>query len=224
LLASSWGLLQVYGIWLTSFANSANHIEVKMKLTPETVEMMVENSFKNFHVKGFDYLCLKRTPAHTRKIYFFDGNVSHLPDVVSPHDHRYDFTTTVLCGHMSNSHYKINNQFGEVFNEFEYRTPLNGGNGFTFKKEVRLRETRRDFYIPGWQYTMRAEEFHTIRMHKEGTIIMLDQYDDVVPIDTPTRTFISNRKAPDLNGLYEKFTPDEVIDRYNKIQHLLEKF
>ena len=194
-----------------------------MKLAPETIEMMVENSFKNFHVKGFDYLCLKRTPEHTRKVYFFDGNVSHLPDVVSPHDHRYDFKTTILCGHMSNSHYVPDDEYGEVFNEFEYRTPLNGGDGFTFKKEIRLREYRREFFIPHQVYLMQAPEFHTIRMHKEGTIIMLDQYRDVVPVDAPTKTFIGSRKAPDLNGLYEKFTPDEIIDRYSKIQPLLEK-
>lgn len=28
--------------------------------------------------RGFDYLCLQRTPEHTRKVYFFDGKVSQL--------------------------------------------------------------------------------------------------------------------------------------------------
>lgn len=114
---------------------------------------MLEHSFKNFHVKGFDYLCVKRTPEHTRKVYFFEGNVSQLPEVVNPHDHRYDFRTTVLTGHMSNSHY-VPHSGGQTYYEHEWRTPLNGGDGFTFKKETRLTETQRHFYRRGDQYHM----------------------------------------------------------------------
>lgn len=54
----------------------------------------------------------KRTPEHTRKVYFFDGKVSQLPEVVSPHDHRYDFTTTVLAGVMSTSTLPRDGQLG----------------------------------------------------------------------------------------------------------------
>jgi hypothetical protein len=194
-----------------------------MRISDELLQVMLDNSFKNFHVKGFDYLCLKRTPGHTRKVYFFDGNVSHLPDVVNPHDHRYQFTTTILCGHMSNSHYEYSDE-GETYQQFSYRTPLNGGDGFTWEKEVKLRETKRHFYIPGERYIMGHAQFHTIRMHKEGTIIMLDQYRDVVPIDQPTIIFMGDKKAPDLNGLYERFTADEVLKKYSLVKPLLDKY
>lgn len=187
----------------------------------EFLEMVIANSFKDFHTKGFDYLCLKRTPEHTKKVYFFDGEVSQLPEVVNPHDHRYMFRTTILRGVISNSHYVEVDAGGEVYNEFEYRTPLNGGDGFTFKKETRLFETQRFFYRPLESYLMQAEEFHTIRMHAPGTILILDQYQDTVPIEQPTRTFISERKAPNLDGLYARFTRDEVIQRLDILENLL---
>ncbi len=40
------------------------------------IDDMLEHSFRNFHVKGFDYLYIKRTPEHTRKVYFFEGNIA----------------------------------------------------------------------------------------------------------------------------------------------------
>lgn len=185
-----------------------------------TLDDMIEHSFRNFHVRGFDYLCLKRTPEHTRKVYFFDGNVSQLPEVVNPHDHRYDFITTVLSGVMSNSVYTID-PVGEVYNEFEWRTPLLGGDGFTFRREMRLLETQRFAYKRGQSYLMRAEEFHTIRMHKEGTVIVLDQFEDLVPNHVPTRTFMKEKQAPSLDGLYEKFTPDQLLARLRQYEELI---
>lgn len=188
------------------------------------IQEIIANSFKNFHVKGFDYLCLKRTPEHTRKVYFFDGDVSQLPEVVNPHDHRYDFRTTILSGVMSNSHYVEMAREGygtKAYNEFEWRTPLNGGDGFTWKKESHLFETQRIFHRPGDDYYMKAREFHTIRIHAPGTVLILDQYEDVVPVGVPTRTFIQDKTAPDLDGLYERFTEDKAMARFQQYQDLL---
>lgn len=183
-----------------------------MKANEEKINSVIEHSFKNFHTKGLDYICLKRSEEHTRKAYFFDGDVSKLPDVVNPHDHRYDFDTTIITGRMSNSHYEISDE-GRRYNQFEWRTPLNGGNGFTWKKEIQLKETVRENFVQGEHYYMAAEEFHTIRMHSDQVIIILDQYDDVVPFDKPTVTFMQEKALPNLSGLYEKFNEDEVIHR-----------
>ena len=187
-----------------------------MKISDETMSRMIENSFKNFHVKGFDYLCLVRSPEFTRKIYFFDGDITKLPEVVNPHDHRYDFRTVVLKGAMSNSTYVRDDVKGVKHQLFEWRTPLNGGDGFTWRKEVGLQEITRFLYgdrgTPS-EYFMKASEFHTIRMHSDQVLLCLDQYEDVVPVDKPTLTFMQDKKAPSLDGLYEKFTADEIISR-----------
>lgn len=172
----------------------------------------IEHSYKNLHVKGFDYLCLKRTDAHTRKVYFFDGKVSQLPEVVNPHDHRYHFDTTVLTGVMSNSIYE-EDESGQVYNEFAWDTPLNGGAGFTWQKETRLLETKRFAYRPGQKY----------QMHAEGTVIVLDQYLDVVPVGQPTRTFMLDKQPPALDGLYEKFTLEQLLERLEQYAKLCHK-
>lgn len=190
----------------------------------EHLETMLEHSFRNFHVRGFDYLCLKRTPEHTRKVYFFEGDVAQLPEIVNPHDHRYDFRTTVLTGVMSNSIYYENDEgLGEVYNEFEWRTPLLGGDGFTWKRETRLFEIQRRAYRPGMTYEMEAHDFHTIRMHSDTTVIILDQYADIVPAEQPTRTFMQDRQPPSLDGLYEKFTPDQLLRRLTQYEELVRK-
>lgn len=196
------------------------------KPNDELLACMQEHSFKDFHVKGFDYVCLKRTPELTRKVYFFNGDVSQLPEVVNPHNHRYNFTTTVLRGHMSNSQY-IESPQGEVYNEFSYMTPLNGGDGFTWKKETRLFEVNRMFYAGGYSntdYTMLAHEFHTIRMHADDTVLVLDQYPDIKPLWEPTRTFIGKKEAPNLNGLYSKFQTWQLLDYYHQIRYLEERW
>src|SRR5688572_15069132 len=114
-------------------------------ISEERMAEMLENSYRNFHVKGADYLCLRRSPEHTCKIYFFDGDVRHLPEVVFPHDHRYAFDTHILSGRLSNSLYERDPR-GEVFNHFNWHTPLLGGSGFVFNSEERLFEKERRFY------------------------------------------------------------------------------
>ena len=191
-----------------------------MEISEERLQMMLENSYQNFHVRGFDYLCIKRTEGHTRKVYFFDGDVAHLSEVVSPHDHRYHFKTRVLAGAMSNSLYEPDSRHGVVYNEFEWHTPLLGGDGFHWRREIRLFETQRLFYRPGETYDMHASELHTIRMHSDTTVLVLDQFDDVVPVGQPTRTFMRDRQPPSLDGLYERFAPDGLLCRLGQYQEL----
>lgn len=52
------------------------------------LQQALKNSYRNYHAKGVDYLCVGRTPQLTQKIYFIDGFEG---DVVVPHDHRYEF-------------------------------------------------------------------------------------------------------------------------------------
>ena len=49
------------------------------------IDNVIENSFKNFHAKGLDYICLSRTPQLTLKLYILDGDASESPEVVNPH-------------------------------------------------------------------------------------------------------------------------------------------
>ena len=173
------------------------------------IDAMVRNSVKNMHQKGMHYINLHREDDYTVKLYFFDGDVSRLPEVVSPHDHRYSFRTRVVTGSVSNFIFE-ESPLGEVYNQFDFLTPMLGGNGFTFNRETRLLELERRTYRKGAGYYMGAEEYHTIKIEASGTILELTQYEDEVPVGSPTSTFFRG-DAPSLdNGLYESFTADEL--------------
>jgi hypothetical protein len=180
------------------------------------IDQVVANSFKDYHTKGFDYLCVQRSPEETVKLYFFDGDVTKLPEVIAPHNHRYDFETWVANGASENVWFTrsptLTQKKGEVYNWFEYRTLLNGGNGFTFAGEEELFEAKRMQFGAGDSYFMHAEDLHTIRIVKNETLLILVQFEDLVPLDKPTWTYCKGN-APSLDGLYSKFTADEVISR-----------
>lgn len=194
---------------------------------PVNIDLIIENSYKDFHAKGFDYLCFHRSPEITQKIYFFDGDISQLPEVVNPHTHRYDFTTWCLSGEVENITYGAPSMIGMgegTYQVFEYMTPLNGGNGFTHVGEAELAVIDRQTYTPGAMYSMLHDEIHTIRMVKNQTILLLNQLADIVPVDEPTLTYTRDVEPPSLSGLYNQFTRDEVVAKFGILSELVPNF
>jgi hypothetical protein len=115
------------------------------------LDEVLENSYRDFHAKGFDYLCLRRTPERTVKAYFFEGDVAQAPEVIAPHDHRYSFRTEVLTGSVVNRLYQpvlSETPDAEPYELFDYATPLNGGDGFTWKKLAWLSRMPLRLYPP----------------------------------------------------------------------------
>ena len=182
---------------------------------PITMEAMLANSIKDYHVKGFDYICLRRTPNETVKLYFFDGDVAKLPEVVNPHDHRYDFHTTCLAGSVTNRNFRRDGSPGycKRYQRFEWMTPLNGGDGFRWAGEVDLVETASQTANRNEGYYMRSHGLHTIRLNQPGTILLLRQFEDMVPLDVPTQTFTLDKEPPSISGLYSRFTADQIRHR-----------
>lgn len=187
------------------------------------MESVLENSYKDYHVKGFDYLCLHRSPELTLKAYFFEGDVQNASEVVNPHNHRYDFHTTCLSGAVENRWYRsypLDPRRAQRYNMFEWRTPLNGGDGFTLSGEITMQNYRAVQCARGEGYDMAADELHTIQILKPDTVLLLVQYEDVVPINHPTLTFTQSTQPPDLSGLYNKFTADQAVKRIKQLQEL----
>lgn len=196
----------------------------------DDIETICANSFRNFHTKGFDYLCISRTPELTRKVYFFEGELAHLPELVMPHDHRYPFVTTVLAGSVRNKTYLplpvIHPDLRDrlpVYDHFEYRTPLNDGDGFSWVGEVFMQEDQGNVYTRGRYYRSSADDVHTLEIRCEGTVIMLEQLADEVPLDAPTNAWrkAGDRTPPDLSGLYDRMTPDHARQRISQFLDLI---
>jgi hypothetical protein len=191
-----------------------------MQYTDEQIQDMLKNAYRNFHRKGFDYICVERTDTLMKKVYFFDDAIKIGDDLVNPHDHRYPFETHVLAGAISNSFYR-EDEYGEVYNQFSWRTPLNGGKGFKWDKESRLLEVERQLMEAGQSYFMDTDQIHTIRVHRPGTVIVLDCGADVVPVDVPTRTYMHDKDAPRIDGLYDRFDADSLLARLRQYEELI---
>lgn len=187
-------------------------------------EMMLANSFKNFHTKGFDYICLERSPSYTLKVYLMDGDASKLPEVVNPHDHRYNFKTWVLAGEMVDYRFDPSEDKGKFYNAFDYRTPMNGGAGFTYRGVERLKKSVNNVMRKGSTLVTNHQQLHTIGMKSDQTVLMLEQFDDQVPMDGATSCW-SPVGEPEPNndnsGLYERFTEEELFGRVALINGLI---
>jgi hypothetical protein len=195
------------------------------------IETICANSHRNFHAKGLDYLCLSRTPELTRKVYFFEGDLQHLPEVVIPHNHRYAFTTTVLSGAVRN---RIFHRYSSLrismgldvlrYDRFSYLTPLNGGAGFSWEAEELLtEEPRSKSFTRGQFYESHAEDIHTLDIRCEDTVVMIEQWADEVPLDEPTLAWrlVGSRTPPALDGLYDRMTPDHALKRIDQFLSLV---
>lgn len=198
------------------------------------IDTAVENSYKDFHSKGLDYLCLYRSPELTIKAYFFAEGMDsqEVSEVVNPHDHRYDFDTQCFSGVIRNKWYRfppswdgesIGDECGPMYTAFEWRTPLLGGDGFTHIDAVPLEQHRWRSYSPGERYYMHADELHTIEVLAPETCIVLAQYEDRVPVHHPTHTFTREATPPDISGLYNKFTADQAVKQLRLLQDLAGK-
>lgn len=192
---------------------------------------ILEASFRNFHAKGLDYLCLKRTPDHTVKVYFFDGeaDLSALPEIVMPHDHRYDFRTICIAGEVVNREHATcaRHEGAERYEEFAWDTPLLGGAGFTHLGEAWLTRPVVSAYRRGDQWVSAARTIHTLQIARAGTIIRLDQYRDLIPAGVPTSTFRraderGDIRAPELAGLYEPMSADYAAKRMRQYEDALQ--
>lgn len=189
-----------------------------MSSEEQVIAEIKANSYKNFHAKGLDYICVYRSDNCTIKYYFFDGDHTKLPEVVNPHNHRYTFTSKVLAGGVIDHLFIPVEKGGTVYNKFDWLTPLNGGNGFTYAGEQQLQKIRSKSLDKA--HTSRFHDIHTIQITKDQTVLSLVQLHDMVGLTEPTQLFSLNDAAPDTSGLYEQFTEDEIRTRLQQIAKL----
>ena len=196
-------------------------------LDDELLETLRANSFRNFHSKGLDYVCLKRTPEHTIKAYFFDGDMTDLPEIVVPHDHRYDFDTTVITGLVANVKYACRPlgtmRGGIPYERFDFMTPLNGGDGFTWAETVDLCATYDRTFRRSDRWHSRHTDIHTLRIVSDQTVIVLDQYADVVGTGKPTSAYKRGKPTPSLDGLYDEMPMDHMLGLLRYLEERMAK-
>ncbi len=198
-------------------------------INESTLDETLKNSYKNFHSKGLSYICLakfKQEECDKRdayfKIYIFDGDVTKLSEVANPHDHRYDFHNKVVKGVIANRTYRENWYRKPIFmyNKFEYMTPLNGGNGFTWKEEEYLYDESVRSYNKGEEWVSRFDEIQTLQIRSDQAILEVFQGPDQLATFEPTYCYTKDKEPPSLDGLYDKFTEDELIELLEKTGYI----
>jgi hypothetical protein len=198
-------------------------ISAVFKLSDQ-IDQILLNSYTNFHAKGVDYVCIERAAKETLKLYFFEG-VKPSEQLVMPHDHRYDFTTTVLAGEMANTIFRETAQplsSGEVYNRWLYRTPLNGhSNPFEWDEQVALETWSMVRYGRGETHSMASHQIHTIKVYQD-TILMLKQGPSKMGKDAYTHSYSpgSGKTPPYLDGLYTPMTADRLIKLLSTVRSL----
>lgn len=137
------------------------------------VSELASLSVVNHHASGLFYLCLERSEAKTVKIYFIPNprnvNGGYL---VNPHNHRYDFMSSVLSGSLRHYRFRKKPGFDQIEYSFDWKT----------KSMLPIMHCDLDWHVcelheKGDRYYTNTSEIHTIEV-LEPTIIGIIQYED----------------------------------------------
>ena len=172
---------------------------------------MLKNSYKHYHARGVNYLCLQNTWRLRLKAYFFD-QPSDPAGVVSPHDHRYSFTNHVLTGAVKDTLYTAS-KYGEQFFEYSWRSPLSRADLTPLYSPVaptKLVLYHADVVAEGLSYQRGRGEIHSLQILEPRTIIVQEEK-KTPSAPLRSRVFMRTEKFPTLEGLYEKFEPGEIV-------------
>lgn len=148
------------------------HIQCLLK---NTQKESLELSMKDVHHKGLFSLVIGGNEfGKLTRVFIADESIK--PFEVQLHSHRYPIRLTVLKGNVR--HYsaveKQNIDCDTIsLSKFEYKSPLNGGDGLSYLKEVNVR--LKDYTIPvGSSLEMTAHEIHSVSC-KKGSIWIVEE-------------------------------------------------
>jgi hypothetical protein len=181
------------------------------------IQDCINNSFKNYHTVGLDYVNLLRTDRLTLKLYFIDpSRVQPSQDgyLVNLHNHRYNFSTQVLYG--SVSHLLFEETEGKGWFRYDYNSDNSKDSRFQFVKQTGLETLEDTLYKQGETYLCDIHQIHTLRLAGEPTCLLLHQYNDIMM--DGTKFYSRENTPPTLNSdLYQRFTTDEIIDYLGRL-------
>lgn len=179
---------------------------------------MFQNSYRDYHAKGLDYLCLHRSEGLTIKAYFL--NVPQGMNIVNPHDHAYNFHTFILKGKLANLLYKEGE--GEIWNKFHYRPSLSRNRRFVIDSSTKLKLVRDDQYCIGTGYYMVRDEIHTIQSLAPDTVMLLYQYQTPsAKKDEGTFLYTKEGNPPSTDSLYRTFSDVEMAERVKDLRKIV---
>ncbi len=185
------------------------HIQVLLK---NTQKESLALSMKDVHHKGLFSLVIGGTEfGKLTRVFIADEGIK--PFEVQLHSHRYPIRLTVLKGsirHYSATEKKSIDCDTISLSKFNYKSPLNGGNGLSYEKEVNVH--LKDYTIPiGASLEMTADEIHTVSC-KKGSIWIVEEKgfktDSSIVLGVP---FITEE-------LYNEALPFQINDKHQLVK------
>jgi len=190
------------------------HIQVLLRNTPkETLNL----SMKDVHHKGLFSLVIGGTEfGNLTRVFIADESIK--PFEVQLHSHRYPIRLTVLKGNVR--HYSATDKLTIdcdtiSLSSFKYKSPLNGGDGLSYLKEVNV--SLKDYTIPiGASLEMSENEIHTVSC-KKGSIWIVEEKgfktDSSIVLGVP---FITD-------DLYNEPLPFQINDKHQLVKKEIAK-
>ena len=180
----------------------------------------LSKSLRDVHCKGLFSLVINGT-EHGRLTRVFIATEKIKPMQIQLHSHRYGITLTPLNGVVME--HTFNNAVGLgcfTSSLFNYKSPLNGGNGLEYVRDVKGFITSQ--YLPiGCSTKMGGNDIHTISCSKGSIWIVEEQgfsQDSSLVIGTPfiTENLYKEPKQFEVNDNFQlvSIKLDEIINSY----------
>lgn len=190
------------------------HVQVLLK---NTKKESLELSMKDVHHKGLFSLVIGGNEfGNLTRVFIADERIK--PFEVQLHSHRYPIRLTVLKGEIR--HYSAVEKHTVdcdtiSLSKFNYKSPLNGGNGLSYQKEVNV--LLKDYTIPiGASLEMTEKEIHTVSC-KKGSIWIVEEKgfktDESVVLGVP---FVTEE-------LYNEALPFQINDKHQLVKKQVAK-
>lgn len=148
-------------------------LEEVLELLNNPKNKSLKLSRANTHLKGIFSLVIDGNDfGQLTRIYIVDREIN--PYEVQLHTHRYPISITTIKG---NIRHHIATPASETdtgsiqISEFEYRSPLNDGDGLTYSKESNV--VLNDYWIPPFtKISLSEDDFHTISCSSDSIWII----------------------------------------------------
>jgi len=208
---------------------------IKSLVNALDVDKSLANSYKDYHVKGMDYLNLHRTSELTVKYISCDGALEQLNKkynlALNPHTKQYNQSIILLDGILDIVTFNYVERALPIDQPKAFSAATNGHNRFnyvsllrneistfdyqdtgylTIKEEVRLSEHGDNIHI-------KFDEIQSFRVIGDTKFLVLQYRTLKKPF---TEFYQQNAVAPQLDDLYKKFTVNEITGKIN----LLDQF
>lgn len=179
------------------------------------LDYIVDNSIKNFHFKGLNYVCFQFSSNLTIRLYIIKPEDNLNTRNVNIHNHLYDSQILVLSGSITNNVYSKTE--GDKYNHYYLTSALNPANKtgnvlLDYIGKTNLQVTKSINLSAGDTHFQNHKEIHSVNNDPSSyTAFMVFEFKTVKQNSTLFSTEEFKGKIDTKKDIYEKFTEREIV-------------